>query len=93
MTDEELIKELTIKLRKTEILVDKLMKDIKRLESNNSKLKKFIREKIKKADEHIKSQLQKCHDDLSVNYYYAERDRKIYRQLLEETKKLEDSNE
>ena len=92
MIDEELIKALTIQLNKMEQINDKLMKDIKRKEANNTKLKKVLREKIKKSDEYLKSQMDKCHGDLNINYYYAERDKKIYQQVLELVKELEDSN-
>lgn len=92
MTDEELIKALTIQLNKMEQINDKLMKDIKIKEANNTKFKKVLREKIKKSDEYLKLQMDKCHGDLNINYYYAERDKKIYQQVLELVKEIEVSN-
>lgn len=63
-----------------------LLNECEQKKQNQENLIKYIEEKIKSAQKYIQSQSYKPQGDLSVYYYYAERDKKTYKDLLERIK-------
>lgn len=80
------IKDIKVNVPDEEFFLDynKVVYDIL---DNQENLIKYIEDKIKTAQKYLKSQSCKPQGDLSVYYYYAERDEKIYKDLLERIKK------